>query len=213
LLSHNPNSLHTAVNGAGAINPFRLDRSEAATADQDNAYTPEQKAFHGGMMDAFPEYTGIPGLTPSGKKTKGLVMGYYDGNTVTALWNYAQKYALNDNNYGTTFGPSLVGAINLISGQTDGVTDKINAGSNVVEDGGGGYSLLGDGDPIGDVCSTTTGTQFQFSGQNIFVEDNWLDGERIGNGSFDSVAPSTICSTSLTTGAQPWSSTKPPANL
>jgi phospholipase C len=167
LLYHNPNSLNTTGNGAGAINPFRLDRSEAATADQDHEYTPEQQAFNGGLMDAFPEYTGTAGLTPSGKKTKGLVMGYYDGNTVTALWNYAQKYALNDNSFGTTFGPSLVGAINLISGQTDGVSDKINAGSNVVEDGGGGYTLLGDGDPIGDVCSTTTGTQFQFTGENI----------------------------------------------
>ncbi len=27
----------------------------------------------------------------------GLVMGYYDGNTVTALWNYAQHYSLSDN--------------------------------------------------------------------------------------------------------------------
>jgi phospholipase C len=45
-------------------------------------------------------------------------MGYYDGNTVTALWNYAQHYAMNDNSFGTTFGPSTVGAINLISGQT-----------------------------------------------------------------------------------------------
>ena len=25
-----------------------------------------------------------------------LNMGYYDGNTVEALWNYAQHYALND---------------------------------------------------------------------------------------------------------------------
>ncbi len=28
-------------------------------------------------------------------------MGYFDGNTVTALWNYAQNFALNDNSYGT----------------------------------------------------------------------------------------------------------------
>ena len=26
-------------------------------------------------------------------QTTGLVMGYYDGNTVTALWNYAQHFA------------------------------------------------------------------------------------------------------------------------
>ena len=36
-------------------------------------------------------------------------MGYYDGNTVTALWNYAQHYAMSDNFYGTMFGPSTVG--------------------------------------------------------------------------------------------------------
>ena len=45
-------------------------------------------------------------------------MGYYDGNTVTAFWNYAQHYAMSDNSYGTNFGPSTDGALNLISGQT-----------------------------------------------------------------------------------------------
>ena len=30
-------------------------------------------------------------------------MGYYDGNTVTAMWNYAQQYAMNDNSFNTTF--------------------------------------------------------------------------------------------------------------
>ena len=48
-------------------------------------------------------------------------MNYYDGNTVTALWNYAQRYAMSDNSYGTTFGPSAPGAINLVSGDTGGV--------------------------------------------------------------------------------------------
>lgn len=47
-------------------------------------------------------------------------MGYYDGNTVTALWNYAQQYAMSDNFHSTTFTPSTPGAINLISGQTHG---------------------------------------------------------------------------------------------
>ena len=53
LMTHNPNLVNT-VNGAGATNPFRLDRSEAATADQDHDYTPEQLAFDHGLMDAFP---------------------------------------------------------------------------------------------------------------------------------------------------------------
>ena len=166
LLNSNPNFLNSAGNGAGAMNPFRLDRSEAATADQDHNYTPEQEAFHAGLMDSFPEYTGTPGPPPAGQTNNGLVMGYYDGNTVTALWNYAQRYAMNDNSFDTTFGPSSPGAINLISGQTNGVSDQINAGSKVVTDGGS-TTLIGDADPVGDTCSTTTGAQVALSGQNI----------------------------------------------
>ena len=109
LLAVNPNFLNDA-NGDGAANPFRLDRSQNLTADQDHDYTPEQQAFDFGLMDAFPEFTGAagppPGTPPSAVDTAGLVMGYYDGNTVTALWNYAQNYAMSDNHYGTTFGPS-----------------------------------------------------------------------------------------------------------
>jgi phospholipase C len=166
LLTSNPNLLNTA-NGKGAVNPFRLDRSQAATADQDHNYTPEQEAFHNGLMDAFPEFTGVPGPPPGANTTTGLVMGYYDGNTVTALWNYAQQFAINDNSYGTTFGPSTPGAINLISGQTNGVSDQISASSKVVDDGSGGLTDIGDADPIGDACSTTTGAQISMSGQNI----------------------------------------------
>jgi phospholipase C len=167
LLYNNPNLLNKAGNAGGASNPFRLDRSQSATADQDHDYGPEQQAFHGGLMDAFPQYTGTPGPPPSGQGTKALVMGYYDGNTVTALWNYAQRFAMNDNSYNTTFGPSTPGAINLISGQTNGIADQSNASGDVVEDGDGGYTLISDADPIGDVCSTTTGGLVQLSGKNV----------------------------------------------
>src|ERR1700759_5247582 len=166
LLYNNPNALNTG-NGNGAANPFRLDRPQAATADQDHDYMPEQQAFDAGLMDLFPKYTGTPGLPPNGQTTNGLVMGYYDGNTVTALWNYAQRFAMNDNSYNTTFGPSTPGAINLISGQTNGLADQSNAGGDVIGDGNGGFTLISDADPIGDVCSTTTGALVQFSGQNI----------------------------------------------
>ena len=47
-------------------------------------------------------------------------MDYYDGNTVTGLWNLAQHFTLNDNSYDTQFGPSPPGAINVISGDTNG---------------------------------------------------------------------------------------------
>jgi phospholipase C len=167
LLFSNPNFLNTTGNANGASNPFRLDRSQAATSDQDHDYTPEQQAFHGGLMDSFPQFTGTPGPPPNGQTTTGLVMGYYDGNTVTALWNYAQRFAMSDNSYDTNFGPSTPGAINLISGQTNGITDQVNAGGDVVEDGAGGFTLVSDADPVGDVCSTTTGALVQFGGQNV----------------------------------------------
>ncbi len=161
LLYNNPNFLNTAGNGAAASNPFRLDRSQAATPDQDHDYGPEQQAFHAGLMDAFPEFTGNGGANG----TSALTMGYYDGNTVTALWNYAQRYAMSDNSYGTTFGPSSPGAINLVSGQTNGVTQQVSASSDVVDGGNGTYTLIGDADPVGDVCSSTS--QVQLGGSNI----------------------------------------------
>ncbi len=171
LSAANPNFLN-AANGAGAANPFRLDRSQALTADQDHDYTPEQQAFDNGLMDAFPEFTGTagppPGTPPDTVDTTGLVMGYYDGNTVTALWNYAQHYALNDNSYDTNFGPSSPGAINLVSGQTNGVSEVENGPSDVtISDGNGGLTLISDADPIGDLCSTSTGVKVQMSGPNI----------------------------------------------
>ena len=170
LLTRNPNLLNSQVNGKGATNPFRLDRSEAATADQDHDYTPEQLAFDHGLMDAFPASVGTAGPPPTGTpivETTGLTMGYYDGNTVTAMWNYAQRYALNDNSYGTNFGPSTDGAVNLISGQLNGVIQDVNAGGSTIGDGNGGLTLISDADPVGDVCSTTTGETVQFGGKNV----------------------------------------------
>jgi phospholipase C len=180
LVTNNPNL--NPANVAGAINPFRLDRSQAATADQDHNYTPEQKAFHAGLMDLFPLSVGTAdATTPAGSPetappgsplaTTGLTMGYFDGNTVTAMWNYAQRFALNDNSYGTTFGPSTPGAINLISGQTNGAVNFLPSSgpannSALVSDGSGGYSDIGDADPYGDVCSTSS-KQMQMSGENV----------------------------------------------
>jgi phospholipase C len=143
LLSNNPNL--NPANGAGAANPFRLNRSQALTADQSHSYGPEQASFDHGLMDLFPSKTGkaggTPVLYPPVTNTTGMVMGYFDGNTVTGMWNYAQHYALNDNSYNTQFGPSTPGAINLISGQTNGIIQStaLNApnASDEVQDGQG----------------------------------------------------------------------------
>ena len=169
LLSNNPNL--NPANGNGASNPFRLDRSQAVTADQDHDYMPEQQAFDMGLMDLFPANTGTAGPPPSGTgitQTNGLVMGYYDGNTVTALWNYAQNFALSDNSYGSTFGPSTVGVMNFVAGQTNGVSATLNGTGDEVNGGpDGSLTVIGDPDPIGDVCASPTRNQVSMGGQTI----------------------------------------------
>jgi phospholipase C len=62
LLTHNPNANNPA-NGTNAINPFRLDRSQASTCDQDHNYGDEQKAFDQGLMDLFPATVGVGSST------------------------------------------------------------------------------------------------------------------------------------------------------
>ncbi|MBB5344929.1 phospholipase C [Tunturibacter empetritectus] len=177
LLTANPNltsaNVNTALNSVGS-NPFRLAPAQAATNDQDHAYNPEQLAFDNGKMDLFPISVGVANPVALTTATNGspltsttaLTMGYYDGNTVTALWNYAQHYAMNDHSFGTTFGPSTPGAINLASGQTNGVVNPLNVASAIVADGQGGFSDINDADPTGDICSSTT-SNFSMSGKNI----------------------------------------------
>jgi phospholipase C len=168
LLTANPNAANPA-NGTAAINPFRLGRSQASTCDQDHNYGDEQAAFHQGLMDLFPTTVGVGGNSfcdPSFAygKGKGLVMGYFDGNTVTALWNYAQNFAISDNSYGTTFGPSTPGLLNLVAGNTFPATPTA-ASAKVVPNNAGPGTLVGDLDPSGDVCSA--GTRVRLEGNNI----------------------------------------------
>jgi phospholipase C len=168
LLTDNPNAKNPA-NGANAINPFRLSRAQAATCDQDHNYGDEQKAFDQGLMDAFPATVGVGSsafcdASFSYGQGKGLVMGYFDGNTVTALWNYAQHYAMNDNSYGSTFGPSTPGLLNLVTGNTYPAMSSAPSPKVVAVSGGIG-TLVGDLDPTGDICSA--GTTVQLGGKNI----------------------------------------------
>jgi phospholipase C len=168
LLTHNPNSAQ----------PFRLGGpDQQVTCDQDHEYTAEQKAFNAGAMDKFVENTGVA----QGEECKaplygpkGLVMGYYDGNSVTALWNYAQHYALSDNSYGTTFGPSTPGALNLVTGQTHGVVKtympdgkQFPAGEVLDNAGNNQGTVIGDSQPYGDDCSSRDQVQFSSANKNI----------------------------------------------
>ena len=157
LLAQNPNSTQ----------PFRLSRAQNYTCDQNHDYKPEQQAFHGGLMDQFPETVGVGGTGCDFGKGSGLTMGYYDGNTVTALWNYAQNFAMSDNSFGTTFGPSTPGALNLIAGQTCCVVDSNGNLSDVVVTVNGKTTVISDADPAYDDCSAGTNMGLGHTAPNI----------------------------------------------
>jgi phospholipase C len=171
------NGLNDSLQGANNPNiapPFRIDRKDYQTCSQNHAYTPEQKAYDSGLMDKAVEATGRCTASSLGNSGSGLsaipgsqVMGYFDGNTVTALWNYAQSFALNDNSFGTNFGPSTVGAINLASGQTYGFSPAVVGSSapafgEVSENG----TIIGDPQPAGDICSSRDATT-STGGRNV----------------------------------------------
>ena len=146
------------------VNPFRFDRSHAATCDQDHNYNDEQSAFDKGAMDKFVEVLGTSGTDGTLICNATDVMGYFDGNTATAMWNYAQHFAMNDNSFGTTFGPSTPGALNLIAGSTATATPGNLAGNTI------GGSVVGDPRPSMDDCSPGGGgqaNQIVVAGSNI----------------------------------------------
>ncbi len=153
LLTTNPNQAR----------PFRFDRTQFVTCSQDHGYRPEQRAANGGLMNRFVQSTDKEGCSADLPRPVPApqVMGHFDGNTVTALWNYAQHFALNDNSFATNYGPSTPGALNLVAGRTSGASpdnDKTVTGGVV----------YGDADPVFDTCSDpVTKDLAELSGPNI----------------------------------------------
>ncbi|MCD0482551.1 alkaline phosphatase family protein [Streptacidiphilus sp. ASG 303] len=147
--------------------PKRLGPAQAVTCDQNHNYGAEQLAYDGGKADKFVQYTDSGKCSGTLYGEPGLVMDYYDGNTVTALWNYAQHYTLSDRAFGSTYGPSTPGALNLIAGQTHGVvsvdpaTGTENPGQTSTPDpytvaspdAHGVGTVINDPDPAYDDCS------------------------------------------------------------
>jgi phospholipase C len=178
LLTNNPNS----------ANPQRLSRAQALTCDQGHGYTAEQKAFDMGLMDKFVQFTNNESCSPPDQTAPNLVMDYYDGNTVTGFWNYAQHFAMSDNSYSTVFGPSTPGAMNVTAGNTFGAicgpTSAVYQGTPCTAAPGsaaatpgspqpqGTETVYSDADPNYDICSATqdgrTAAQtIQMGGKNI----------------------------------------------
>ena len=124
-------------------------------------YAFEQKEYNGGLLNRFVNYSNPTFNNTADSCDPKQVMNYFDGNTVTALWNYAQHFAMSDNFYSTTFGPSLLGHLNLISGQTHGA-NVTNDGDRIVNG-----TVIGNKDPAFDYCSDTQHSKIAMKGKNI----------------------------------------------
>ncbi|MEZ0093121.1 phospholipase C [Streptacidiphilus sp. EB129] len=165
--------------------PKRLTSSQVMTCDQNHNYLPEQQAYDGGKADLFVQKTSKDTCSGGLFGAPGLAMDYYDGNTTTALWNYAQQYTLGDNSFSSTYGPSTPGALNLIAGQTHGVISVSGTGSttNPVQtptpdsytvhspNAQGVGTVIGDPDPAYDDCADgdhTSGSPLaEMQGKNV----------------------------------------------
>src|SRR4051794_3410019 len=94
LLTNNPNG----------VNPRRYDPAninDVLTCDQDHDYGDEQKMFDGGKMDKFVALGTASGTSGTGQACHASdTMNYYDGATVTGLWNYARQFSMSDNSFG-----------------------------------------------------------------------------------------------------------------
>jgi phospholipase C len=185
LLTNNPNRDASG----NQVNPRRYNPAnlnDILTCDQDHNYNAEQKAFDGGRMDKFVTGLGTAtGASGTGQPCSASdVMNYYDGATVTGMWNYAKHFAMSDNFFGTTFGPSSPGAINLISANTGTVGQMINGADtdgDTVPNGHGGNSLVEDAQPYYDDCSTRdavdmTGTNIGDELNRAGVSWGWFQG-------------------------------------
>jgi len=158
------------VDNPNGANPQRLSplvTNQLLTCDQNHDYGPEQQAFDGGKMDNFIATVGTgAGKDPTGVACKAnQVMNYYDGNAVTAMWNYAQHFTLGDHSYAPTFGPSTPGALNLVVGNTANVVKTATPGTSSLTGEVEDNVVIGDPQPLGDACSTRD--QVQLSGTNV----------------------------------------------
>lgn len=138
-------------NNPNLFRPYRVGPIRSEYIDPNHDYTQLQQSCNKGLMDQFVQAS-------EGTVNPRGAMEYVDGNTVTGIWNYAQFFAINDNFRSTTLGPSVVGAINLISGNAHGAPEDIE--SYVVEG-----TIINDIDPLYDKCSEAPLTSL--SGINV----------------------------------------------
>jgi len=181
------------------VNPFRIARLESYVCDQNHDYQAELEARDQGLMDMYVQFGARPSKDDTqfcpevdidGTMTPVADMGYFDGNTVTGLWNYARYFALSDNFFATMNGESSRGHLNLVKADAYGAlctevkkpekvwvdpnfplglpscNGPVDSTDTDAPSNGNLGTLVDDADPFWDVCSETDET-VAMSGRNI----------------------------------------------
>ncbi|MFM2484400.1 phospholipase C [Celerinatantimonas yamalensis] len=150
LLKHNPN----------LSNPYRMAPGEP-TCDLGYGVIAQKRAYNAGQNNMFiwQEDQGPTAINDDGCFPQS-VMGYYDGNTLQALWGYAQHYAMADHLFATNYSTATTGQINLIAATTQGVEPKVLPGVSYTD------QLLGNNPPLYDDASHGR-FKVHFEGRNI----------------------------------------------
>jgi len=189
LLTPTVNNLGSSLGGGvlywgnpNAVDPFRLDYIQAFQCANIDNYKAEQQAYDAGQADQFVQALG----RIYGQCNPAEPMGYFDGNTVTAVWEYAQHFAMSDNFFATTFGSSTPESLNLIAATTDGGS-PLNMANTIVNG-----TVIGNAYPAFDDCSlfpliSVTGTNIGNLLNDKGITWGWFQGgftpsSRGGNG-------------------------------
>jgi phospholipase C len=114
--------------GRAWVTPFRLTDPDTESPSQSRTVVTDK--MNGGRMDAFvstQEQLSQRKLSATKARDVGLLtMAHYDCDTIPFLWKYAHAFTLFDHIFSAMAGPSTPNAIELIAGESGGVTNDLD---------------------------------------------------------------------------------------
>jgi phospholipase C len=114
--------------GRAWVTPFRLTDPDTESPSQSRTVVTDK--MNGGRMDAFvstQEQLSQRKLSAIKARDVGLLtMAHYDCDTIPFLWKYAHAFTLFDHIFSAMAGPSTPNAIELIAGESGGVTNDLD---------------------------------------------------------------------------------------
>lgn len=164
------------------------------TTDVDHNYNDMIAMVDDGKMDKFyyeNQYV-------YSKHDGNIAMGYYDYNSIPALWQYAQHYAMADHWFQPVYGPSTPGALYLVAAQSGN-----NSSAAITGDPPPAFAPYGGDNPVYkgnySVAPVLTyqniGDELSSAGRTwAWYQGGWDDANAVPNGAYSSTGPANLYS-------------------